>query len=50
MGRKKVERTAEELRAYNAKRQREYYAKHKDRLSARKMELYYERKAKDKGT
>jgi len=49
MGRKKVARTEDEWRAYHAKRQREYYAKNRAKLAARKMELYYERKAKDKG-
>ena len=46
MGRKKIYHTEEEIREYNAKRQREYYAKHRERLASRKLELYYENKDK----
>ncbi len=47
MGRKNIERTDEEKRELNAKRQREYYAKNSVRLAARKMELYYEKKERN---
>ena len=44
MGRKKIHRSEEELKEYNARRQREYHAKHRERRNARYMELYYEKK------
>lgn len=47
MGRKKLHRSEEELKEYNARRQREYHAKHRERRNARYMELYYENKERD---
>ena len=48
MGRKKLHRREEELKEYNARRQREYHAKHRERRNARYMELYYENKEMSK--
>ena len=45
MGRKKSTRTKEEWAEYHADRQRKYYAKNREKLSARKKELYHQHKA-----
>ena len=47
MGRKKSNRTQAEWAKYHADRQREYYTKNRTKISARKLELYYERKNKE---
>ena len=45
-GRKKSTRTEEEWREYHNARHRAYYAKHREKMCERKMELYYENKDK----
>jgi len=44
MGRKKIHRSIDEVKEYNARRQREWRLKNKDKVNARYMELYYENK------
>jgi|ETNvirnome_2_300_1030623.scaffolds.fasta_scaffold167492_2 hypothetical protein len=46
-GRKNSTRTEEEWREYHNARQRAYYAKHREKMCERKMELYYEKKERD---
>lgn len=44
MGRKKLNRTKEDLAEDNRRRQREYYKRNKDKLNAQRMERYYKSK------
>ena len=44
MGRKKLNRTADELRAMRRARQKRFYQKHKDRLNEESMQRYWKKK------
>ena len=44
MGRKKLNRTKEELREQFRIRQRRFYERHSERIKKEKLEQYYERK------
>ena len=47
MGRKKLNRTPEELREQKRIRDQRYYERHKDKLNANKMSKYYANKKRD---
>ena len=42
MGRKKLNRTKEELNEFNRKRLRKYYENHRDEVKRRNLKRYYE--------
>ena len=44
MGRKKLNRTKEEINEQTKLRMRKYYERHKDRLKKEKLERYYKNK------
>ena len=48
MGRKRLNRTDEELREQSRIRQRRFYERHSKRIKREKMRKYYERKEMDK--
>jgi hypothetical protein len=48
MGRRKLNRTKEELAEDNRQRQKRYYEKNKVKLNAQRMERYYKSKAESK--
>jgi hypothetical protein len=48
MGRKKLNRTAEELREQWRKRRSRFYERNKERLNAERLERYYKSKGKTK--
>ena len=47
MGRKKIYKTEEEKKLANARNQRRFYEKNKEKLREARMERYYEQKEKN---
>lgn len=48
MGRKKLNRTPDELQEQKRARDKRYYEKHKDKLNAKRLEKYYRSKIEKK--
>jgi hypothetical protein len=47
MGRKKLNRTVEELRKLQRARSKRHYARHRDELNAKSMKRYWEKKERE---
>lgn len=50
MGRKKLDRTKEELREQKRIRDQRYYAKHGDKIRKRNLDRYYKKMGKNMST
>jgi hypothetical protein len=48
MGRKKLNRTPEQLQEQKRARDKRYYERHKDKLNAKRLEKYYRSKGEKK--